>query len=722
LGENPKYTVEQFENLEEGGYIKPREASDGPGVGLGRAWHCFMMFSDTACAIIDRNNEEDEEKGGEHDEQKNGEEKIEPKKSSDFGICIICRKVLDFTNVGSASSHLSKAHAVIHTFLLPKFKPYEVTLVPKTEEVFVGPLDRHFQRTDEKIRDLLVSWIAESNRPLGIVDDPGFREVINEIKKGGDDKIPSRRTISRHVSNLAERIKNDKKKKLKLHFEAGGLVVLTTDGWSSLVGSSSESYITLFVHYTDHEGVVQAMHITTEEMKEEKTALNQRKKIREIIDEYEIFEERIFVVITDQGPDVQCAFNNPLPLSDGRGPIQPPFQCHWGYCQSHRLNNAVKKIFLSPGASCDTIITKVKDLVSKLRTSKVWKVLEKVQKGEFEEDKLDELLHGVPEEEPLLDEDEVEDQPAESSALNDDLFDHNGKRKNGPPLRVLAFNETRWTSFMVALKRIWELRNPLTMVYEILGYGVVLSTREWLSIENLLIVLEPVYNATINLQGDRNYGEGLIILRRLVLDLEKIEMEYSNPSIPLASQFKQELLSRFGESDQTRLMCVSLILDPKYSKRFDKIAQMLSYSPTTLKENCIEQIRKDAEECYQLSNPNHHSPPSQNQRNFQDMLDISDDEGEEEEKGNEGQIETELEGVASQSRDAIPSIWWHNNKHRYPCLAPLALVLAAIPSSSVYPEREFSYLGNTLTELRNRLAPTMVKDLSNIRTHIKSNR
>jgi len=722
LGENPKYDVEQFSNLEDGGYIKPREASDGPGASLGKAWHCFMMFSDTACTIIDGNNEEDEEKGGEHDEQKSGEAKIEPKKSSDFGICIICRKVLDFTNVGSAASHLSRAHAVIHTFLLPKFKPYEVTLVSKTEEVVVGPLDHIFQRKDEKIRDLLVSWIAESNRPLGIVDDPGFREVINEIKKGGGDRMPSRRTISRHVSNLAERVKNDKKKKLKDHFEAGGLVVLTTDGWSSLVGSSSESYITLFVHYTDHEGVVQVMHITTEEMKEEKTALNQRKKIREIIDEYEIFEERIFAVITDQGPDVQCAFNNPTTLRDEVGVFQSPFQCHWGYCQSHRLNNAVKKTFLSPGVSCERIITKAKDLVSKLRTSKVWKVLEKVQMGEFKVDELDELLQGVPEDELLPDDDEDEFQLAESSGVNEDLFDHSGKRKNGRPLRVLAFNETRWTSFMVALKRIWELRTPLKIVYEILGYGVVLSTREWLSIENLLIVLEPVYNATINLQGDRNYGEGLIILRRLVLDLEKIEVKYSNPSIPLASNFKQEILSRFGESDQTRLMCVSLILDPKYSKRFDKIAQTLSYTPTTLKENCIEQIRKDAEECYQLSNPNHHSPPSQNQRIFQDDLDISDDEGEEERKGEEDQIETELEGLASQSRNVIPSTWWHNNKLSYPCLAPLALVLAAIPSSSVYPEREFSYLGNTLTELRNSLTPKMVKDLSNIRTHIKSNR
>lgn len=55
--------------------------------------------------------------------------------------------------------------------------------------------------------------------------------------------------------------------------------------------------------------------------------------------------------------------------------------------------------------------------------------------------------------------------------------------------------------------------------------------------------------------------------------------------------------------------------------------------------------------------------------------------------------------------------WWSENGEQFPSLYSIFTRLAAIPATSSSSERNFSTVGNVITDKRNMLLPSSVNDL-----------
>lgn len=103
--------------------------------------------------------------------------------------------------------------------------------------------------------DVISLWVAKNNRPFNIVNDDGFRSVIDAVitlvTKTGmirvDDIIPSKTTVRSHCSELYGKMRT----KLMSSMDNIDYVNCTTDHWKDTM--SGASYMAICIHYYDQQ-------------------------------------------------------------------------------------------------------------------------------------------------------------------------------------------------------------------------------------------------------------------------------------------------------------------------------------------------------------------------------------------------------------------------------------------------------------------------------------
>ena len=93
----------------------------------------------------------------------------------------------------------------------------------------------------DKLTTTIAEWISKSCRPINIVEDEGFTEVLRVATGDPNIEAPQRRTIMTKIHGLYEAEKNKKKKDLA----ATEHVALTGDHWTSV---SSDNYLGVAAH------------------------------------------------------------------------------------------------------------------------------------------------------------------------------------------------------------------------------------------------------------------------------------------------------------------------------------------------------------------------------------------------------------------------------------------------------------------------------------------
>ena len=112
-----------------------------------------------------------------------------------------------------------------------------------------------------KITELISEVVVRDLRPLSIVEDQGFKQLLNYIEP--NYRVPSRP----HITSICQKLYLSEKEKLLEKLQSR-YVSLTSDLWTS---HAIQAYLTVTVHFINEEWNMESYVLTTNEMPERHT-------------------------------------------------------------------------------------------------------------------------------------------------------------------------------------------------------------------------------------------------------------------------------------------------------------------------------------------------------------------------------------------------------------------------------------------------------------------
>ena len=97
-----------------------------------------------------------------------------------------------------------------------------------------------------KITTLIAKLVARDLRPLSIVEDDGFRQLLNYVEP--NYQVPSRP----HVRNVCQKLYHSEREHLITKLQAKH-VALRSDLWTSL---AVQAYLTVTVHFINEDWMI----------------------------------------------------------------------------------------------------------------------------------------------------------------------------------------------------------------------------------------------------------------------------------------------------------------------------------------------------------------------------------------------------------------------------------------------------------------------------------
>ena len=140
----------------------------------------------------------------------------------------------------------------------------------------------------KKIIELIAFMVTKDLRPAAVVDGEGFKRLLSFLEPGY--VVPS----SVHIMDVVGRKYAENTTKYSM----------TTDIWTSF---ANEAYISLTVHFIDDCWEMKSYTLATYSFPEQHTGDNIVEKLKEVVSEYQIDDNKIFAIVHDQGSNFQRA-------------------------------------------------------------------------------------------------------------------------------------------------------------------------------------------------------------------------------------------------------------------------------------------------------------------------------------------------------------------------------------------------------------------------------
>lgn len=178
---------------------------------------------------------------------------------------------------------------------------------------------------------LLVDLIVLDLQPLSIVEDTGFRALINYL----DPKynIPSRKTVKKLIENAY----NEKKCRIQEELAEASDVSVTTDTWSSM---NKDHFLSTTCHFTTKNFELKTYVLQTDQLKGSHTSDVLSDALRYTFSEWNV-EGKVRAVVTDNAANMLAAVRI---LGNSISSVS---------CFAHTLNLVIKKAI----SSVDDLVT-----------------------------------------------------------------------------------------------------------------------------------------------------------------------------------------------------------------------------------------------------------------------------------------------------------------------------------------------------------------------------
>ncbi|CAF2939679.1 unnamed protein product [Rotaria sp. Silwood2] len=327
----------------------------------------------------------------------------------------------------------------------------------------------HFSKNQTKkkedIKKLCTRWVAGSMRSFRIVDDPGFKRIIQEcldigkecrgeLNLAAEDLLPSDRTVKNELRKLAYDMRN-KLKCVLLEAVANTALTISPDNWTDKYRGIN--YMGVTAHFVDENLNYYAIDLfCVEIMDVKKTAENIYRLMESQLAQFCLDQYMDSITfVTDRGSNFIKAFRLNKVL----------------FCVAHRLNNILKRCFyqipmknkknksLNTSVRSNTTITEIQETPKKKKKRCIVNLQPSPEIGDFTE--------GICEDES---DDQDEDDDGDSCGYDDNGdFDDNHDYKdltiNQLPNNktvLIELQKTNAPSLFLVLPCITHLRNELS--------------------------------------------------------------------------------------------------------------------------------------------------------------------------------------------------------------------------------------------------------------------
>lgn len=210
-------------------------------------------------------------------------------------ICKYCNAAVRYSgNTTNLRAHLQRHHADKLAALQSQQKadPKQTTLDNTTYK-----LPSNSPRA-LKITDSVVSFISLDLRPYCVVENTGFRNMVNTLEPRY--VIPTRR----YITDIAiPRKYEEVKQHVRSSLCSASRVALTCDGWTS---RATESYVTITCHYVTEGWELVSFVLQTRAMNESHTGTNIAELLKTALDEWGIAAKDP-VIVTDNAANMTIA-------------------------------------------------------------------------------------------------------------------------------------------------------------------------------------------------------------------------------------------------------------------------------------------------------------------------------------------------------------------------------------------------------------------------------
>lgn len=201
------------------------------------------------------------------------------------------------------------------------------------------------------INQLVLNVIVKGQRPLSLVEDEAFKDLLSYLEPGYT--IPGRK----HFTGAIQAKYSEVRDKLTSQLSAIDYLSITADTWTSI---AAQSYLTVTVHYVSQEWLLRSHVLGTLLLEERHTGEHLSEWIVEMLSNFGINPSKVVAVVHDNASNMVSALNK-LKSSYGIQSVR---------CSAHTLQLVVHST-LSKNSEAQPTLALARKLVEHFRRSSV---------------------------------------------------------------------------------------------------------------------------------------------------------------------------------------------------------------------------------------------------------------------------------------------------------------------------------------------------------------
>ncbi|XP_077301621.1 E3 SUMO-protein ligase ZBED1-like [Arctopsyche grandis] len=290
------------------------------------------------------------------------------------------------------------------------------------------------------------------------------------------------------------------------------------------------------------------------------------------------------------------------------------------------------------------------------------------------------------------------------------------QQMNLPVLKLKQDVQTRWNSTFDMLKRIVQVKDAVIATVALLRPDLTLNEGDWEVIEEVLPLLSPFYEITVEISAKKNVTlSKIIILCNLLKIFLQKHVSYNTKIVDVQSLLKKGMEDRFKDIEKNMLYAECTILDPRFKTRGFKNQRACEMVVQALRNKIgqVQLVQGDTPEAVPTSSDASTSIPSNKNSCIWDEYDQEIQKITRPDNQLAAGIR-ELDKYLNEeylNRKEDPLQWWHERRLIYPHVYAYVLKRFCAVATSVPCERVFSATGQVLNERRTLLSSNKVSKL-----------
>lgn len=613
-------------------------------------------------------------------------------------------------------------------------KAFNLDLTAPREQAIANHLIKSFNRN--VFQRLVVEWIVESNLSFREPENKRLRtifEYLNPLVASTDAHVGHDTIRKRAVAEFEKH----KGKVIEVLRNAPGLVHVSFDGWRS---RNKHALYGVACFFRGEDGQARKLILGVPELTVRHFGANIGHEIIEILESYEIPDEKIGYFILDNAPNNDTAMKT---IGERFGFCSMERR---GRCFGHVINLVVKAILF--GKDIDAFEGRLgRGDISATTEHELWRKKGPVGKlhnlvvAIHRSDVLTTLLRSI--------------QQLEFDASEDPRI------RIRKPLNVVVDNETRWLSQFYMIRRAlklrpyletlvlkhkqeWEKENTSKRSGRLKASAVMpaicreenkLDDKDWAVLDAFGTILQSFEDAVKALEGDgiqrkrkgghfESYGnvwDVIVGYEFLLAELEKAkamvhqypEPEHFSVNINLGWKKLDEYYNRL---DETPIYYTSLALHPAY--RWGYFETVWSGRPEWISraKDMVQLVWDRGYKTLDISVEERGEPATKRRRTqyyspfeqFKDEARIRPCEERDSDEAEDEYTRWQKDLLPTDGDVRDPRAYWHAQRFKYPRLSRMALDFMTVQAMSAECERLFSAAGRMVTPLRNQLEASTI--------------